>query len=50
MSEKFGLHWWKEDAIRMAQFIHIMSEENKEENKRAGNQKPQSKFRPTIKR
>jgi hypothetical protein len=50
MSEKFGLHWWKEDARRMAQFIHIMSEETKEENKRAGGNQKSQKFRPAIKR
>jgi len=50
MSERFGLHWWKEDARRMAEFIHIMSEETKEENKRAGKDRPQSKFRPAMTR
>lgn len=49
MSEKFGLGWWREDARRMAEFVHIMSEESKEENRR-GSGGGQDKFRPMIRR
>lgn len=47
MSEKFGFDWWKQDARRMAKFIHIMRFEGEEQGRSQKKQpSEEKKFRP----